>query len=122
MSGEGGTASVKGQMLPGIAAICMWMLVVALMGVFSVLNGTFAGAQSRYTVLPVCTMLVVGVFGLLRLRRWGWALVMAGTLLLSLGYMYLARTAHHPALYVMAGLNLCFFLYLARQETRERLL
>jgi hypothetical protein len=121
LSGEGGMASVKGQMLPGIAAICMWMLVVALMGVFSVLNGTFAGPQARYTVLPLCTMLVVGVFGLLRLRRWGWALVMAGTLLLSLGFIYRARTEHQPALYVMSGLNLCFFLYLARQETRERL-
>jgi hypothetical protein len=115
-------AAVKGRLLPGIAGICLYLLVVSLIGVINVLNGTFAGVQARYTVLPVCTMLVVGVFGLLRLRRWGWALVVAGTLLLCLGYIYMARSVGQPGLYVMAGLDLCMFLYLVRTEVRERLI
>ena len=107
-------------MLPGVAGICMWMLVVATVGVFGALRGVYTG-HSRYVVLPVCTMIVVGVFGLLRLRRWGWAVVLAGTLLLSFGYGYIARTQGTPALWVMSLLNLCFFLYLVRPEVRERM-
>jgi hypothetical protein len=110
--------SVKGQMLPGIAAICMYMLVVAIVGVFGALRGAFPSM----VVLPICTMIVVGVFGLLRLRRWGWALVTAGSLLLSAMYGWLARSMGQPRFWVMAGLDLCLFLYLVRQETRARLL
>ena len=109
---------MKGRMLPGIAAICLYMLVVALVGVFGALRGAFPAMVA----LPVCSMIVVGVFGLLRLRRWGWALVTAGALLLSAMYGWMARSLGQPRLWVMAGLDLCLFLYLVRQETRERLL
>jgi len=115
------TISVKGQMLPGIAGICLFMLMVAIIGTVGVLNGQFQGPGARYAVLPICTMIAVGVFGLLRMRRWGWALVMAGTLLLSLGYTYMSHAAHQGRLLVMAGLALCFFLYLVRPEVRDRL-
>lgn len=116
-----GRSAVKGQMLPGVAAICMFMLVVALIGVIGVLRGQFIGAAARYAVLPICTMIVVGVFGFLRMKRWGWALVTGGTLMLSFGYLYMSHVAHNPGLIVMAGLALCFFLYLVRTEVRERL-
>ena len=104
-------------MLPGIAGICMYMLVVALIGVFGSMRGVF----SPMVVLPVCTLIVVGVFGLLRLRRWGWALVTAGSLLLSMMYGWMAHHMPAPRLWVMAGLDFCLFLYLIRQEVRERL-
>jgi hypothetical protein len=107
-------------MLPGVAGICVWMLIVATVGVVGAMNGVYRG-NARYVVLPVCTMIVAGVFGLLRLRRWGWAVVLAGTLLLSFGYGYMARAAGHPGLWVMSLLNLCFFLYLSRPEVRERM-
>ncbi len=110
----------QGGMLLGVAGICMWMLVVATVGVFGALRGVYAG-HARYVVLPVCTMIVVGVFGLLRMRRWGWAMVLAGTLLLSFGYGYMARALGAPGFWVMALLNLCFFLYLSRPEVRERM-
>ena len=113
-------AEDQGGMLPGVAGICMWMLVVATVGVFGAVRGVYAG-HARYVVLPVCTMIVVGVFGLLRMRRWGWAMVSAGTLLLSFGYGYMARAMSAPGFWVMAGLNLCFFLYLSRPEVRERM-
>jgi len=107
----------QGQMLPGIAGICIYMLVVALVGVFGVLRRVFP----PMVVLPICTMVVVGVFGLLRLRRWGWALVTAGSLFLSGMYGWMAKSMGQPRFWVMAALDLCFFLYLVRQETRERL-
>lgn len=113
--------TAKGQMLPGIAGISLFMLMVAIIGAVGVLNGQFQGPGARYAVLPICTMIAVGVFGLLSMRRWGWALVMAGTLLLSLGYVYMSRAAHDGRLLVMSGLALCFFLYLVRPEVRDRL-
>jgi hypothetical protein len=115
------SAETKGQMLPGIAGICLFMLMVAIIGTVGVLNGQFQGPGARYAVLPMCTMIAVGVFGLLRMTRWGWALVMAGTLMLSLGYIYMSRAAHEGRLLVMSGLTLCFFLYLVRPEVRDRL-
>ena len=110
-------------LLPGVAGVCIYMLIVAIMGVFTVVRGPGAGNPSaRYVVLPVCTLIVIGVFGLLRLKRWGWALVLAGTLMLMVGsYLYVGHVNHNPAVYVMAGLDLLFFLYLARPEVRERL-
>ncbi len=115
------TASTKGQMLPGIAGISLFMLMVAIIGAIGVLNGQFQGPAARFGVLPISTMIAVGVFGLLSMRRWGWALVMAGTLLLSLGYVYMSHATHDGRLLVMSGLTLCFFLYLVRPEVRDRL-
>jgi len=119
--GERVVADEQRGMLPGVAGICMWMLVVATVGVFGAVRGVYTG-HARYVVLPVCTMIVIGVFGLLRLRRWGWAMVLAGTLLLSFGYGYMATSMKLPGLWVMSLLNLCFFLYLSRPEVRERML
>ena len=109
-------------LLPGIAGISIYMLITAMMGVFTAFRGPAANNPSaRLVILPVCTMIVVGVFGLLRMKRWGWALVLAGTLMLMLGYLYVGHAMHNPGVYVMAGLDLLFFLYLARPEVRERL-
>jgi hypothetical protein len=120
LKGERIVAGEQKGMLPGVAGICMWMLVVATVGVFGALNGVYAG-HARFVVLPVCTMIVIGVFGLLRLKRWGWAMVLAGTLLLSFGYGFMATTMRQPGFWVMSLLNLCFFLYLSRTEVRERM-
>jgi hypothetical protein len=115
--------SMKGQMLPGVAGICMYMLLVALVGAFGVFQGKIgAGTADRYAVLAICSLVVVGVFGLLRMRRWGWAVVLTGTLLSSGMYIFIARMTHNPGTYVMSALDFCFFLYLVRTEVRDRLL
>ena len=106
-------------MLPGMAMISIFMLVVALFGVFGAINGVW-NQQGKYVVLPIATLLVVGVFGLLRLRRWGWAIVTAGSLLLSLGYLFGFTTTRDFRLIVMAGFGMVFFLYLIRTEVRDR--
>ena len=111
-------AEAKG-MLPGMAMVSIYMLIVAMVGGFGALNGRYAGA--RYVVLCVCTLVVVGVFGFLRLKRWGWALLTGGCLSLCLWIMYMSHVLHNPGMLVMALLNLCLFLYLIRTEVRERL-
>lgn len=108
-------------MLPGMALIGMYLLLIGMLNSFAAIRGSFGLGAARYSILGVCTLLVVGVFGLLRLRRWGWAIVTAGCVLMAAGYFYgFHRT--HIAPYVVQGLfALVFFLYLSRTEVRERL-
>ncbi len=108
-------------MLPGMAMIGMYLLLLALMNVFAALRNTFGAGPAKYSILGICTLMTVGVFGLLSLRRWGWAVATAGCLLMAAGYFYGFHRVHH-APYVIQGLfALCFFLYLSRPEVRERL-
>jgi hypothetical protein len=110
-----------GQMLPGIAGICMFLMFMTMLNVYAGLRGAFGGGVTRYGVLALCTLLALGIFGLLRLRKWGWALVTAGCLLLSAGDFYLFSRLHAVFFLVRGIFALLFFLYLVRQETRERL-
>ncbi len=80
-----------------------------------------AAGVTKYGVLALCTLLAAGIFGLLRLQKWGWSLVTAGCLLLSAGDFYLFSKLHAMFFLVRGIFVLLFFLYLVRQETRERL-
>jgi len=108
-------------MLPGMALIGIYLLVLAMLNAFAAARGSFGTGGAKYSILAICTLLVVGVFGLLRLLRWGWAIVSAGCVLMAAGYFYgFHRT--HIAPYIVQGLfALVFFLYLSRTEVRERL-
>jgi len=108
-------------MLPGMALIGIYLLVLAMLNAFAAARGSFGTGPAKYSILAICTLLAVGVFGLLRLSRWGWAIVSAGCLLMAAGYFYgFHRT--HIAPYIIQGLfALVFFLYLSRTEVRERL-
>jgi hypothetical protein len=90
--------------------------------VYASLAGVYGRGVAKYAILTLCTLLATGIFGLLRLAKWGWALVTAGCLLLAAGYFYAyARTTHIGFFLVQGLFSLLFFLYLSRPETRERL-
>jgi hypothetical protein len=108
-------------MLPGVAGICMFMLVLTLINAFAALQGKFGDGRGKFGVLALCTLLAAGVFGLLRLRRWGWALVLAGCLTLSLGNLFVFHKTHVAPFLVQGLFALVFFLYLVRTEVRDRL-
>ena len=110
-----------GQMLPGIAGICMFMIFMTMINVYAGLHGAYGGGAAKYAILALCTLLAVGIFGLLRLKKWGWALVTAGCVLLAAGDFFFYTKAHVPFFLVRGLFVLIFFLYLVRQETRERL-
>ncbi|WP_263382964.1 hypothetical protein [Granulicella arctica] len=110
-----------GQMLPGIAGICMFMIFITMLNVYAGLQGMFGGGVTKYGILTLCTLLAIGIFGLLRLRKWGWSLVIAGCLLLAAGDFYFFTKAHQAFFLVRGLFVMVFFLYLARQETRSRL-
>ena len=79
------------------------------------------GGTAKYGVLAVCTLLAVGIFGLLRLKKWGWAIVTAGCLLLSVGYLFYFEKSRAAFFLVRGMFDLVFFLYLVRAEVRDRL-
>jgi hypothetical protein len=99
----------------------MFLMFMTMLNVYAGLRGAFGGGVTRYGVLALCTLLALGIFGLLRLRKWGWALVTAGCLLLSAGDFYLFSKLRAVFFLVRGIFALLFFLYLVRQETRERL-
>jgi hypothetical protein len=108
-------------MLPGVAGICMFMLVLTTINAVAALQGRFGDGGGKYGVLAVCTLLAAGVFGLLRLRRWGWALVLGGCLTLCMGNLFLFKKTHGGPFLVQGLFAMVFFLYLVRTEVRDRL-
>jgi hypothetical protein len=110
-----------GQMLPGVAGICMFLIFMTMINVYAGLSGAYGGGTAKYAILTLCTLLAVGIFGLLRLKKWGWSLVIAGCLLLSAGDFFFYAKSHTMFFLIRGLFGLIFFLYLSRQETRERL-
>jgi len=109
-------------MLPGIAGICMFMIFMTMVNVYAGLHGAYGAGVTKYGILTLCTLLAIGIFGLLRLKKWGWSLVIAGCLLLAAGDFFFFSKSHQPFFLIRGMFVLIFFLYLSRQETRERLL
>ena len=112
----------KGRMLPGVAGIALFLLLLTLLNVFAALQNKFGIGVYKYGILALCSLLVAGLFGLLRMRRWGHAIVMAGCLLLSASYFYLFSRQHEVPWIVQGFFMLLFFLYLVRPEVRDRML
>lgn len=110
-----------GGMLPGIAGISMFMIFMTVLNAFAALRGAFGTNAAKYSVLGICTLLAVGIFGLLRLKKWGWAIVTAGTLLLSSGDFFFFEKTKAGFFLIRALLVLVFFLYLVRSSVRDRL-
>lgn len=117
-----GTPAGEAQgMLPGMAVICMYLLVFSLLNAFAAMRNIFGAGSVKYSILGVCTLMVLGIFGLLRLRRWGWAIVCAGCVLMAAGYFYGFHASRHLPYIVQGLFALVFFLYLVRLEVRDRL-
>ena len=56
--------SMKGQMLPGIAGVCMFMIFMTMINVYACLRGTYGTGRAKSTILILCTLLAAGIFGL----------------------------------------------------------
>jgi hypothetical protein len=119
MSEERKTGAVR--MLPGVAGVCIFMILIVTLNSYGALQGVFGSGRAKYAVLGLCTLLGVGILGLLQMRKWGWALVSAGCLMLSVGDFYFFEKAHTMFFLVRALFSLVFFLYLVRAEVRSRL-
>lgn len=102
--------------LPGVAAIGLWMFLLCLLGLLGV-------SEHRLPkfVLLLCVAFAVAGQGLLRQRRWGWALTMATVFLSALYELWILLEFHELPMVLMAGINLLLFLYLVRPEVRARM-
>jgi uncharacterized membrane protein (DUF2068 family) len=107
--------------LPGMAAISLWMLALALMGVAGVLTGHYPSGGTRVAILILCTIFAVAGLGLIRMRRWGWALTLGAVFLSMCFGCYSLLRFRQGQWVVMAAINLVFFLYLVRPEVIGRL-
>jgi uncharacterized membrane protein (DUF2068 family) len=104
------------KLLPGMAVIALWMLAQCGLGLIGVLMH-----RLPVGVVIICVILAVAANGLLKLKRWGWALTL-GAAFLSMSYgVFMLIRFHQLPLIVMVVLNLVFFLYLIRPEVLERL-
>lgn len=109
------------RILPGMAMIAIFMLFIALANAVNVLSHRASTRTSAiYAILIVSTLIVIGVFGFLRLRRWGWALLLGGTFFYSLGNVVLFAQTRQPGYLLPAAFSMVFFLYLVRTEIRDR--
>lgn len=109
------TPGAQSQLLPGMAVIALWMLAQCGLGLIGVIMHRLpVGA------MVICLMFAVAANGLLKLKRWGWALTL-GAAFLSMSYgVYMLFRFHQTPLIVMVAVNLVFFLYLIRPEVLER--
>jgi hypothetical protein len=103
--------------LPGLAAISLYLLVLA--GVIVV--GVVAGRRYPPLFLVFAAVFIAASAGLLLLLRWAWALALAAVFLLAVYDLWIFTTRHQGPALVQGLLNLVFFLYLVRTEVRERL-
>jgi hypothetical protein len=103
--------------LPGLAAISLYLLVLA--GV--IILGVVAGGHYPPLFLILAAGFIIASAGLLMLFRWAWALALAAVLLLTVYNLWIFASLHPGAALVQGLLNLVFFLYLVRPEVRERL-
>jgi hypothetical protein len=103
--------------LPGLAAISLYLLVLA--GV--IILGVVDGRHYPLLFLVFAAGFIAASAGLLMLLRWAWALALAGVFLLVVYNLWFFASMHQGAALVQGLLNLVFFLYLVRPEVRERL-
>jgi hypothetical protein len=104
------------KLLPGIAAIGFWMLALSLIGLIGVTMHRFP-----LVVLILCAGFAAGGQGLLRLKRWGYALTLAAVFLSMLYGTWILVRFHQLTAIVMVTIDLVFFLYLVRPEVQERM-
>jgi hypothetical protein len=114
-------ARSKRKLTPGIAMIAIFMLIYGVMNAIAAANGMFPGKTANYAVLAICSMMVTGVFGMLALRRWGWALVLGAAFIAFTLYLWRGMQTHEPRVFILAFMFLVFFLYLIRPEVRNRM-
>jgi hypothetical protein len=104
------------QLLPGLAAVSLYMLVLAGINILGVVMG-----QVRPAYLVFSAVFIAAGLGLLMLFRWAWALTLAAVVLLAALFLWKFAAVHEVPFALQGLLNLVFFLYLARTEVRERL-
>jgi hypothetical protein len=110
------SAPRKEGLLPGLVAIAVYLLLVALQNIVSVVQ-----SRSHYVDLVFSVALIAAALGLMRLLRWAWALTLAAVVFRAGILLWQFAVQHNALILPLALLNLVFFFYLVRAEVRVRL-
>ncbi len=103
--------------LPGLAAISLYLLLLA--GV--VILGVLVGRHYPLIFLAFAAVFIAASAGLFLLLRWAWALALGAVFLLVVYNLWIFSSQHFWPALVQGLLNLVFFLYLTRSEVRKQL-
>jgi lysylphosphatidylglycerol synthetase-like protein (DUF2156 family) len=103
--------------LPGLAAIAIYLLVLA--GV--IVSGVVGGRHYPPLFLLFAAAFITASGGLVMLFRWAWSLALAAVLMLVIYNVWIFSMQQQAPALVQGLLNLIFFLYLVRPEVRARL-
>jgi hypothetical protein len=103
--------------LPGLAAISLYLLVLA--GV--IILGVVAGRHYPPLFLVFAAAFIAAAAGLILLLRWAWAMALGAVFLLAAYNLWLFSSLHQGSTLIQGLLNLVFFLYLIRTEVRRKL-
>lgn len=115
--GNGKPALERRLPLPGMAAICLYLFLLAGIIILGVTGGRH---------YPLLFLLFAAVFiwagaGLVMSFRWAWAMALGAVFLLAAYNLWLFSTERQWAALIQGLLNLVFFLYLVRPEVRTTL-
>ena len=103
--------------LPGLAAICLYLLLLAGVIILGV-----AGGHYPRLFLIFAAFFIAASAGMLLLFRWAWALTLAAVFLLAVYNLWIFSGQHQLLSALVQGLlNLVMFLYLIRPEVRANL-
>lgn len=114
-SGKGDPKAIL--QLPALAAISLYMLILAGVLVLGVVGRHYPPLYLVFSVL-----FIAASAGLMRLLRWAWALTLGAVVLLAGYNLWLFASQRQAAGLVQGLLNLVFFLYLVRTEVRDKLI
>ena len=103
------------ELLPGMAIVAVWMLLVCCIGLFGVIVKHFPGVVTIF-----CALLAAGAQGLIKRRRWGWAIARARAGLSGWDGVWGGLGVPQPPAKVGGMVNRVLFLYLVRPEVIER--
>ena len=102
--------------LPGLAAIALYLLVLAGVIALGVVGGHY---PPLFLVFSIA--FIAASAGLLLLLRWAWAMALGAVFLLAGYNLWIFASQRQGPTLVQGLLNLVFFLYLVRTEVRKRL-
>jgi hypothetical protein len=118
MSNDGEAPAPRGPVpLPGLAAICLYLLLLS--GV--IILGVASGQHYPPVFLILAALFMAASAGLLLSFRWAWALALGAVFLLAGYNVWIFSHQHQFSALVQGLLNLVMFLYLIRPEVRARL-
>ena len=106
----------RSKPLPGVSAIGLYMFLLCIVWLLGV-----SEHRLPKIALLMCVAFAVAGQGLLRQKRWGWAMTLAAILLSGVHAMWFVAEYHVIEMLGLAFIDMLLFFYLIRPEVRTRM-